>query len=94
MSYILVRHQVSDYAKWRTVFDEHESTRKAAGSKAGHVLRSANNPNELSILLEWDSHERARQFAESDDLRNIMESAGVVGRPDIYYLDSAGTTTA
>ena len=94
MSYILVRHQVSDYAKWRSVFDEHEPTRKAAGSKAGHVLRSANNPNELSILLEWDSHERARQFAESDDLRKIMESAGVVGRPDIHYLDSAGKTTA
>ena len=32
--------------------------------------------------------------AESEDLKNIMEAAGVVSRPDIYYLDSAGTTSA
>ena len=38
MSYMLVRLQVSDYAKWRSVFDEHEPTRKAAGSKGSHVL--------------------------------------------------------
>ena len=94
MPYMLVRLQVSDYAKWRSVFDEHEPTRKAAGSKGSHVLHDADNPNELSILLEWDSHERARQFAESEDLKNIMEAAGVVSRPDIYYLDSAGTTSA
>jgi hypothetical protein len=39
------------------------------------------------ILLEWDDLENARQFAQSEDLREIMQRYGVVGQPDIYFLE-------
>jgi hypothetical protein len=39
------------------------------------------------ILLEWDSLEKARQFGQSDDLRNTMQRAGVVGKPEVYFLE-------
>ena len=84
---VLVRHKVEDYATWKPIFDEHGATRKAGGSKGGHLFRSADDPNELVILFEWDDLEKARQFVQSEDLREAMQRAGVADQPDIYFLD-------
>ena len=87
MPYILVRHKVTDYAKWKSIFDGHGTTRKAGGSKGTHLFRNADDPNEVVILMEWDELGKARQFTGSDELRQAMEQAGVADRPDIYFLD-------
>jgi heme-degrading monooxygenase HmoA len=92
MPYLLVHHNVEDYARWRRIYDEHAATRKASGASgtaAGRVFRSAADPNELVILLEWDDLEKARQFAQSEDLRQTMQRAGVVDQPDVYFLNEA-----
>jgi heme-degrading monooxygenase HmoA len=87
MAYVLIRHKVEEYKRWKPAFDAHGATRKASGSKGGRLLRSAEDPNELVILLEWDNLQKARQFAQSDDLRNTMQRAGVVGKPEVYFLE-------
>ncbi len=87
MWYLLVQHTVEDYNKWKAVFDVHEADRKAAGSKGGIVLRNADNPNQITILLKWDNLQNARAFAGSDDLREIMQRAGVTGPPNVYFLE-------
>jgi heme-degrading monooxygenase HmoA len=87
MAYLLVHHNVEDFAKWKPVFDADATARKAGGSKGGRLFRSANNPNEVVVLFEWDSTEKALQFAQSDSLREAMQNAGVTGRPDVYFLD-------
>ena len=87
MPYILIQHRVEDYAKWKPVFDEHGATRKAKGSKGGHLFRNADDPNELVILFEWDNMEKARQFVQSADLRQAMQRSGVSDQPDVYLLD-------
>ena len=92
MPYLLVHHKVADYAQWRPIYDEHAATRKASGasgSASGRVFRRATDPNELVILLEWDDLEKARQFAQSEDLRQTMQRAGVVDQPDVYFLNEA-----
>jgi heme-degrading monooxygenase HmoA len=57
------------------------------------VFRNDQDPNEIVILLEWDDLGRARQFAESEDLRQVMQRAGVTDQPDIYFLNDAGRTS-
>jgi len=86
MPYMLVRHKVQDYSTWKPIFDEHRLTRQAAGSLGGRLFRSADDRNELVMLLEWDDMEKAREFAQSDDLRTTMARAGVADRPDVYFL--------
>lgn len=86
MPYLLIQHSIQDYAKWKPVFDEHESTRRASGCKATRLLRSEDNPNETVVLLEYDSLDKARRFAESKDLREAMRRAGVVGEPEIRFV--------
>ena len=89
MAYILVQHSVEDFEKWKTAFDGHGSFREAAGSKGGIVLRSAEDSNHITTLLEWDSLENARAFAGSDALREAMQAAGVTGPPSVSFLDEA-----
>ncbi|MFQ5936139.1 MAG: cyclase [Acidiferrobacterales bacterium] len=87
MPHVLIRHKVKDFTSWKPVFDEHASTRKAAGSKGGILFRSAGDPNEVVIIFDWENVEHARRFIESEDLRETMQRAGVADRPDIYFLD-------
>ena len=86
MPYLLVRHKVTEYVNWKSVFDAHCVTRQANGSRGGQLFRNASDSNELVVLLEWDNLEKARQFAQSEDLREVMQRAGVVDQPDIYFL--------
>lgn len=86
MPAMLIRHKVADYGAWRPVFDEDDVSRRANGSQGGRIYRSADDPNEVVTLLEWDDLERARLFADSDDLRETLERAGVTDQPDIWFL--------
>ena len=94
MPTFLVRHKVTDYAKWKPIFDEHAATRRANGSKGARLFRNSENQNEVLILFEWDDLKRARQFAQSEDLRKVMEKAGVSDKPDLYFLEETERPSA
>ena len=88
MPYLLVRHKVEDYERWKPVFDhDHGATRARSGSKGGRILRNADDPDELVILLQWDTSENARRFAAADGTREAMQRAGVTDQPDVYFLE-------
>lgn len=84
---MIIRHQVTDYARWKRAFDEHSSARAAGGSRGGQLFRSADNPNEMIAVFEWESLDQARQFGQSADLRETMQRAGVADIPDVYFVD-------
>ena len=92
MPCLLIRHTVQDYTTWKAVFDEQADVRRANGSQGGWLFRSTES-GEVLVLLEWDDLERARLFADSDDLREAMARAGVTDRPDIWFLEDVGRPT-
>lgn len=87
MTYMLVRHKVEDYEKWKSVFDEHAALREEYGSKGGRLFKNVDSPNETIIVFKWDTVENARKFADSEDLKNAMKKAGVVEKPEIYFIE-------
>ena len=46
------------------------------GSKGGQIFRNAHDPNEIVALFEWDDLEHARQYAQSEELRQGMQQSG------------------
>ena len=86
---MMVRHQVADYLKWRAVFDEQDSIRRASGLTNVRVYQSADNPNEVVIAIDAADLEVAKAFASSDELRARMMNAGVKGKPEILFLTIA-----
>ena len=93
MPYLMVRHKVEDWAKWKKAFDEHGAARADAGSKGGQLFRNADDPNEIVVVFSWDGMDKARAFAQSEDLKQIMERAGVADKPDVFFLDEAAKLT-
>ena len=87
MVYLLIRSKVKDFDKWKPIFDKHANVRKAEGSQGGRLFRNADDLNEPFIIFKWDTIENARKFSESEELRKRMQEAGVVDKPDIYFLE-------
>jgi heme-degrading monooxygenase HmoA len=89
MIHVIIRHKVADYPKWKEAFDSHLNRRMAAGESGFRVFQSVEDPREVTILLDWESLESARRFMVSEDLKSAMQKAGVVGAPDITFVQDA-----
>ena len=90
MSAILtVRHQVSDYAAWRKVYDEVEPLRTQYGCTAQRILRLPEDGNDLFVTHEFPSAAQASGFAGDPGLREAMDRAGVEGMPRIEIFTDA-----
>ena len=87
MASMFVKHRVADYARWKPVFDEHETMRKAAGLTAHSLHRGNDDPNVVIIAFRAADLNKAKQFAGSDDLKAAMARAGVQGAPEIWFAD-------
>ncbi len=90
MAYVLVHHRVGDYDTWRGFFDGHLDARKRAGLRDIHVLQNSTDPQDIFILMEASDLKKAQEFASSNDLRETMEKGGVMGKPDVYFLNESG----
>jgi hypothetical protein len=87
MASMFIKQRVADYAKWKPVFDEHETMRRAGGVTAHSVHRQPDDPNIVIVALRVSDVNKARQFAGSDDLKAVMARAGVQGPPEIWFAD-------
>lgn len=86
MSYVIIRHKVADYARFKRVVNAARVWRKASGEKSFHVLRSSKNPNDLIVCCGWDNAARMQKFMKSPELRKRMREAGVVGKPNVSFF--------
>jgi hypothetical protein len=77
-----------DYGKWRPAFDSHSAMQKAAGLSNPRVLRSADDKNEIVIIFDTTDTKKAKEFATSSDLKDVMTKAGVIDVPTMYFLES------
>src|SRR5271167_1401217 len=87
MVHVLLRHKVADFSRWKESFDSHLNTRMRAGELGFRLFQSVDDPRDVTLLLDWDGVDSARKFMTSEDLRNRMQQAGVVGAPDVQYIE-------
>ncbi len=86
MAFVLVRHKVRDYAKWKRAYDAHAPARRKAALRQKALLRSVRNPKDVMILFQAASLAKAKKFTSSANLRKVMKEAGVTGKPEITFL--------
>jgi hypothetical protein len=86
MAFILIRHKVRDFSRWKRAYDAHVPARRKAGLRQKALLRGARNPREVVILFQAGSMKKAKGFTSSASLRKAMKAAGVVGKPEISFL--------
>ena len=89
MNYVMIRHKVKDYKKWKAAYDAHGATREAAGLNERCLLRNTKSRNDVFILFVANNLARAKAFCASADLRAAMKKAGVTGKPELVLLADA-----
>ena len=91
MIYLLLRHHITDYTRWKEVFDTHLGARQAGGATYEvYVLRNVDDPHEIIVVLGWRDLKQARMFSQSVSLQMAMQKMGVVGSPEVCFLESVG----
>jgi hypothetical protein len=84
----VVRHQVADFDSWKKVYDSFASVQAEHGVRAHQVLRSIENPNDVTVTHTFDSPEIARDFFALSELKETMSEAGVkADSVQISYFD-------
>jgi quinol monooxygenase YgiN len=90
----LVRHRVTDFDAWKTVYDNFAPIQAEQGVRAHQVLRSLEDRNELTIVHTFDSIDTAKAFFAMPELRTAMMEAGVKSDSiSVVYYDEIETGT-
>ena len=87
MASMFLRLRVADYAKWKPVFDERERARREQGFTGHSLHHAAGDANDIIIAFRVNDLYRAKQFANSEDLRTTMQRAGVEGPPGFWFAE-------
>jgi heme-degrading monooxygenase HmoA len=69
------------------VYQAGEAARQAAGWRDQEVFRNPDDPNEIVILTEVDDVERARAYAESEEVRRRQRASGLL-ETTYYYPET------
>ena len=89
MIYLMVRHKVKDYSTWRPIYDEDAPNRKRFGQISEQVLQNLDNPNDITLIFQWQSKEKVQEFFQRQNLKAKMLASGVVSQPEIMYFNEA-----
>ncbi len=89
MGVMIIRHKVKDFGTWKPAFDSHQPVQAAAGLSNPRVFRSAGDPSEVVIIFDAQDIGKAKELAGSPELKSAMAAAGVMDKPDIYFLNAA-----
>lgn len=87
MGTMIARLKVKDYDSWRPAFDSAQSGRAASGLSDERVYRSAEDGNEIVLVMSVSDMKKAKEFAASSTRKEAMERAGVVGTPTDYFIE-------
>ncbi len=87
MVYVLgTGFKVKDYVAWKADFDDYKAGRRESGQGDYRIFHTPDDPNNLVLLVEWDSLENAKTFMESSKLRELEHESHVTDPGETFYL--------
>lgn len=84
---MMVKHKVKDYATFKTVYDGHDSARLANGLHSYVLGRGMDDSMMVMVALKADDLKKAKAFSKDAVLKTAMQKAGVVGAPEISFIN-------
>ena len=91
MVFLCIRQTAVNFAQWKEAFDSHIAARQAGGATAEALIwRNVDDPQEIIVLLGWRDLRQARMFRQSVSWQMAMKKMGVVGLPEVCFLEEVG----
>ena len=91
---IVIMHKVSNFQKWKSAYDEHDSARLASGIHNYVIARGTADSNMVLVALKIDDTTKAKAFAKDPGLKKAMQKGGVTGTPTISMITMVFQDTA
>lgn len=91
---LVVMHKVANYAKWKTVYDGHDTARLAAGIHSYVIGRGLQDSNMILVALKVDDTAKATAFSKDPGLKQAMQKGGVIGTPNMSLVTMVFQDTA
>lgn len=91
-TYVIVQHDVADFDRWKTGYDEDIQRRKKSGLQEILVLKGDPNANSVSVVFGISDLEKARIFFSDPQLAEKMGEAGVISVPQFTYFNVANSS--
>jgi hypothetical protein len=85
---MVIQHKVANYAKWKPLYESHDSVRRAHGLSNYVLGRGLDDSNLVMIVLRMDDVAKAKEFAALPGLKETMKKGGVIGKPTFTYIDA------
>ena len=89
---VIVRHKVRDLAAWKPFFVGDAKRQRDAGFTSWHLTRNKNDVNELVIIFECTDLDKAKPMFSDPSLAELMNKAGVLDRPTVFFLEEIETS--
>jgi hypothetical protein len=86
------KHPVSEYTHWKRGYDVLGPFRQEKGMIGASVHRDIKDPNILVITHRFPDAQAMMAFVNSDELREAMGNAGVIGVPEFWFADDVEQT--
>lgn len=86
---LFVRHPVADFPRWKQAYDDFNPERAGMGVKDHAVFQGLDDAYDVTLWHDFENLEVAQAFLGSPRLKEIMESAGVVGEPTMWFTKIA-----
>lgn len=83
---MVVRFQVPDYNQFYSIYDTHDSLRGAYGISRYALAREMQDTTKVIIMEKIEDIARAKEFGNSEILKNAMNAAGFSGPPSFEYV--------
>ena len=93
-SFLVVTHKVEDYDRWLPVFENTAALKKKHGWKQSMVYSIDGDRNNVMVIEEFASLDKAKAFAGSPELKAAMGKAGVAGPPVIQFISAVSRAKA
>lgn len=84
---LILHFEVYDYHAFLATLILRKEHCASVGITNEKVFRNADNPNDVVILADVTDVAMARKWLEFDELKLIMENAGIKGLPSIRLAD-------
>jgi hypothetical protein len=91
---LVVKHKVSNYAKWKTSYDAHDSARLVNGIHSYVIGRGLQDSNMILVAVKVDDMAKAKAFAKDPGLKKAMQKGGVTGMPTFAFVTMTFQDTA
>ena len=90
--YLVMWTHVRDYDVWKAVFDSGERVRREYLCSGHEIYRDVDDPNQLTLFLEFPSKGRAEAFLDDPGLKEKMRESGVDSEPQTMFVNQTQQT--